>query len=65
MSKTIIATLIALLTIIGGVMALNTGNVSNAEFATFKQGQMTADERVDHRLERMEEKIDVLLQRTQ
>ena len=64
MNKTIIATIIALFTILGGVMALNSGNVSNAEFSTYKEAHTTADQKVDRRLERMEEKIDVLLQRT-
>ena len=63
MNKTIIATLIALMTIVGGVMALNSGNVGQGEFATFKEAQKTADSKVDRRLERMEEKIDVILQR--
>ncbi len=64
MNKTIIATIIALITILGGVMALNSENISKGEFSTYKEAQQTADQKVDRRLERMEEKIDVLLQRT-
>ncbi len=64
MNKAIVATLIALITIVGGVMALNSGNVSTAEFVTYKEAQVQADVKVDRRLERMEEKIDVLLQRS-
>lgn len=64
MNKAIIATLIALITIVGGVMALNSGNVSTAEFVTYKEAQTTAEQKVDRRLERMEEKIDILVQRS-
>lgn len=63
MNKAMIGTLVALLTILGGVMALNSENVSKAEFTTYKDAQTIADHKVDRRLERMEEKIDVLLQR--
>lgn len=63
MNKTILGTLVALVTIIGGVMAFSNGSVSKAEFVTYKEAQTTADGRVDRRLERMEEKIDKLLQR--
>ena len=64
MNKAMIATLIALITIVGGVMALNSGNVSTAEFDTYKEAQTTAEQKVDRRLERMEEKIDILVQRS-
>ncbi len=63
MNKALIGTLIALLTIIGGVMALNSGNVSTATFETYKTEKVSQETQLDRRLTRMEEKIDVLLLR--
>lgn len=63
MNKTIIGTMIAILTIIGAVMALTSGNVSQAEFQTYKAEKVRLEDRLDQRLERMEEKIDKIAEK--
>lgn len=64
MNKTIVATIIALVTIVGTIMALNTANVSKDTFEVYKEGQSKQEITVNERLTRMEGKLDVLLERT-
>lgn len=55
MNKAVIATLIALITIVGAVLGYSNQFVSKGQFDEFKVGTV---QNLDKRLDRMEEKLD-------
>lgn len=62
LNKPLVITIAAIFTILGGVMTLNSGNVSSGEFKEYKEGVEKQDRSLDQRLTRMEEKLDTLVQ---
>lgn len=63
MFKPLVITIIAIFTILGGVMTLNSGNVTKGEFAEYKEGKTRSELLLDQRLTRFEEKLDKALER--
>ena len=63
MNKTVMATILAILTVVGAVMTLNSGNVSQSEFGAYKEGRDKQDVMLEKRLDKMEAKIDIIIEK--